>query len=120
MEFGRCREHFDLSLLPNPPHHWDYFLDSIYHLVSESTSFTKVSQTNRAEDLVNGVVAWKGTVETHELSFQTLWNIVATTTWVDHGSKELKIETRVILTKFKEYCHKKPDLVRQPERRQCL
>ena len=51
----------------------------------------EISQADCPEDFIDGVVRWETTVEDVEVTFQPLWDIIPTTTRVDHGAHHLNI-----------------------------
>lgn len=51
----------------------------------------KIFKTALTKYLVNGGVGRQGTVEDTKLALQSLWNVVATTTRLDHGCYELYV-----------------------------
>jgi len=40
-------------------------------------------------DILNGSLGWWGHVDGEEVSLQSMWNIITSTTWMVHGSEEL-------------------------------
>ena len=48
-----------------------------------------MTAANHAKDLVNGGVRWQRAVQDGELAFQTLWDVITASSWLDHGSQEL-------------------------------
>jgi len=51
----------------------------------------EISHANSPEDLVNGRVARQCTVEDVEVTLETLWDIVTTSTWMNHGRHHLNV-----------------------------
>lgn len=60
----------------------------------------EVAFADCSEDLVNGAVGRQGTVEDVELTFQTLWDIVTTPSWMNHGCHHLDVHNVCELTGF--------------------
>ena len=54
-----------------------------------------MAAANHSEDLIDGGVGGKGAVEDVELAFQTLRNIVSSSSWLNHGRQELKYIVRI-------------------------
>ncbi len=53
-----------------------------------------MSTANHREDLINGMVARQCAVEDVELAFQTLWDVITTSTRLDHGGQELHTKVK--------------------------
>lgn len=49
-----------------------------------------MAQANYGEDFVNGRIWRQSTIENSKVSFQTLWNVISASAWVDHCSQKLK------------------------------
>ena len=61
------------------------------HLWAESPLRTKVTTANDSKYLVNGGIRREGAVEDGELSLEASRNVVASSSWMDHGSHELDV-----------------------------
>ena len=57
-----------------------------------SSYLNKVAAAHGAEDLVDGRVTGEGAVEDAEVSFEAFWDVVATTSRVDHRSHQLDVD----------------------------
>ena len=72
---------------------WSEFSDFPQQKESEYTSAysNEVSTADSAEDFINGRVGWQSAVEDVEVTFQPLWNVIATATRMDHGAHHLYV-----------------------------
>ena len=59
-------------------------------LLAEAALLAEVTLTDDREDLVDGSVGGEGAVEDDKLSLQTLGDVIATSTWLNHRSQELR------------------------------
>ncbi len=73
-----------------------------YHPQTKNAAnyWTKVSQADRAEDLVYGRVRWQCAIEYAKLAFQTLWYVIATTARLYHSSHELYVDNACEITRL--------------------
>jgi len=69
-------------------------------LVNDATDRDEVSAADGAEDLVNGDVRRYRAVEDVELSLQSLWNVVASSSRVNHCSNHLDVHDVCELARF--------------------
>lgn len=60
----------------------------------------KVAFANCSEDFVDRTVGWQSAVEDIEVTFQTLGNVVTTSTRMNHGSHHLNIHDVCKFSRF--------------------
>lgn len=51
----------------------------------------EISIADGFEDLVNGTVWWQGAVEDVEMPLESGWDVITTSSWVNHGSNHLDV-----------------------------
>ncbi len=74
-----------LSKLPESPGNGHQVLNHVSDILRVATLDAVMTTANHREDLINGVVARQGAVEDVELTFETLWDIITTSSWLNHG-----------------------------------
>ncbi len=74
-----------LSQLPESPCDRHQVLNHGSNLLRIPALDAVMSTTNHREDLINGMVARQRAVEDVELAFQTLWDVITSSTRLDHG-----------------------------------
>lgn len=57
------------------------------------------------EDLVDGVVGWQSAVKDCKLPLQSFWDVVSSTTRVNHGSQNLYIFNNREISRFVKVVH---------------
>ena len=89
VELGGRRQHFNLGLLPQNSRSRNYFGDQLDDVLWEARQ-TEVAFAHDAEDLVDGVVGGERAVEDVEGALESLWDVVAPSSRVNHRSDELQ------------------------------
>ena len=86
-----CREQYKqyLGKLPELAGKGHKLRDQGLHCRWKLSLGTEITWANDGEDFVDGCVGGKSTVEDDKLSFQTLWDVIATSTRLNHSSQEL-------------------------------
>ena len=52
------------------------------------------------ENLVNGVVGRQSAVEDIEVTLQSLWDVVSSSSWMDHGTHHLNVHDVDVVTRL--------------------
>ena len=84
-----------LSQLPEPPGDRYESGNEVAHFRFKSSRLAIMATANHAEDFIDGGVRGEGAVKDVELPLETLWNIITSSAWLDHGRHKLKeMETK--------------------------